>query len=118
MLLEAERTAAPADGFLHKLRDLAHANGALFVLDEMVTGFRWHIGGAQAVYDIDPDLSTFGKALGNGYPLSALVGKREIMEQGGLDTDRERVFLLSTTHGAESASLGCGSRGNRLLQAP
>jgi len=110
VLLEAERTAAPKDGFLHKLRELAHRNGALFIVDEMVTGFRWDIGGAQAVYDVEPDLATFGKALGNGMPLSALVGKRSIMELGGLRTDRERVFLLSTTHGAEHASLAAARR--------
>jgi len=110
VLLEAERTAAPRDGFLHKLRDIAHKNGALFIVDEMVTGLRWHKGGAQEVYDIEPDLSTFGKALGNGMPISALAGKREFMELGGLRTERERVFLLSTTHGAESASLAAARR--------
>src|SRR5690606_6023463 len=96
VLLEPERTAAPKDGFLHKLRDLAHRNGALFIIDEMVTGFRWHNGGAQEVYDVEPDLATFGKALGNGFPISALTGKREVMELGGLHHARERVFLLST----------------------
>lgn len=105
VLLEAARTEEPKDGFLHKLRDLAHRNGALFIIDEMVTGLRWDIGGAQAVYDIEPDLATFGKALGNGFPISALAGKREVMDLGGLHHDRERVFLLSTTHGAESSAL-------------
>jgi glutamate-1-semialdehyde 2,1-aminomutase len=110
VLLEAARTEEPKDGFLHKLRELAHKNGALFIIDEMVTGLRWHKGGAQEVYDIEPDLSTFGKALGNGMPISALAGKREFMELGGLRTERERVFLLSTTHGAESASLAAAKR--------
>jgi len=71
----------------------------------MITGFRWHLGGAQEYYDIDPDLSGFGKALANGFAVSALVGKREIMQLGGLEHDRERVFLLSTTHGAENHAL-------------
>ncbi len=106
IVLEAERTEAPRDGFLHKLRDLARRHGTVFLLDEMITGFRWHKGGAQHVLDLDPDLSTFGKALGNGFPISALAGKRAIMDQGGIYHDRERVFLLSTTHGAESLSLG------------
>jgi glutamate-1-semialdehyde 2,1-aminomutase len=105
VLLEPERTVPPKDNFLHKLRDLAHKHGALFIIDEMVTGFRWHTGGAQAVYDVEPDLSTWGKALANGYPLSALAGKREFMNYGGLYHDKERVFLLSTTHGAESSAL-------------
>ena len=71
----------------------------------MITGFRWSAHGAQAVYDVRPDLSCWGKAMGNGFPVSALAGKREFMELGGLRTDRERVFLLSTTHGPETGSL-------------
>jgi len=71
----------------------------------MITGFRWHLGGAQALYGIRPDLSTFGKALANGFSVSALTGKRELMRLGGSDHDRDRVFLLSTTHGAETHSL-------------
>ena len=105
VVLEPARTEEPADGFLHKLRDLAHRHGALFVLDETITGFRWAIGGGQEVYDIAPDLAAFGKALGNGISVSALTGRREIMELGGLHDARERVFLLSTTHGAETHSL-------------
>jgi glutamate-1-semialdehyde 2,1-aminomutase len=105
VVLEPARTEEPADGFLHKLRDLAHRNGALFVLDETITGFRWAVGGGQEVYDITPDLAVFGKALGNGFAVSALAGRREIMELGGLRHAGERVFLLSTTHGAETHSL-------------
>jgi glutamate-1-semialdehyde 2,1-aminomutase len=71
----------------------------------MITGFRWHIGGAQTAYGIEPDLSTFGKGMGNGFAVSALVGRADLMERGGLRTDAERVFLLSTTHGAESVGL-------------
>lgn len=105
ILLEPARTDEPTDGFLHKLRDLAHRHGALFVFDETVTGFRWAIGGGQEVYDLVPDLAAFGKALGNGFSISALTGKRELMELGGLRHVGERVFLLSTTHGAETHSL-------------
>lgn len=71
----------------------------------MITGFRWHVGGGQAYHQITPDLSAFGKAMGNGFSVSALVGRKEIMRLGGLDHDRERVFLLSLTHGAENHSL-------------
>lgn len=105
VILEAEKYAPPEDNFLHKLKDIAHKNGALFILDEMITGFRWHLGGAQKMYDIVPDLSTFGKALGNGFAISALAGKREFMELGGLHHNKERVFLISTTHGAENHAL-------------
>jgi len=105
LILEAEKYAAPTDQFLHKLKDLCHKNGALFILDEMITGFRWHLGGAQKKYDIVPDLSTWGKALANGFSVSALAGKREFMELGGLHHDKERVFLISTTHGGETHGL-------------
>ena len=71
----------------------------------MITGFRWHNGGARAFHRIDADLVAYGKALGNGFAVSALVGRREIMELGGLRHSRPRVFLLSTTHGAEAPGL-------------
>lgn len=105
VMLEPAKNDEPEDNFLHKVRELAHANGALFVLDEMITGFRWHNAGAQALYGVEPDLACFGKAMANGFSVSALVGKREYMEVGGLYHDRERVFLLSTTHGAETHAL-------------
>jgi glutamate-1-semialdehyde 2,1-aminomutase len=107
-VLEPERATPPADGYLERLRELVHADGALLVLDENVTGFRWSNGGAQDVHGVTPDLSTWGKGIANGFALSALAGRREIMELGGLDHDRERVFLLSTTHGAEHAGLAAG----------
>ena len=105
VVLEAEKYTPPAPGFFPGLRELCDRREAVFILDEMITGFRWHIGGAQARYGIEPDLSTFGKALANGFSVSALAGKRELMRLGGLDHDQERVFLLSTTHGAETHSL-------------
>jgi glutamate-1-semialdehyde 2,1-aminomutase len=105
-ILEAARTDEPRDGFLHEVQRLCRENGTLLILDEMITGFRWDKGGAQRVYDIEPDLSAWGKAMGNGFSISALAGKREYMRLGGLDhTDKPRVFLLSTTHGAETHAL-------------
>ncbi|WP_181697443.1 glutamate-1-semialdehyde 2,1-aminomutase [Nocardia sp. GTS18] len=101
----ATALAEPLPGFLEGVRALCDRHGTLLVFDEMITGFRWSAGGAQAVYGVTPDLSCWGKAMGNGFPLSALAGKREYMELGGLRTDRDRVFLLSTTHGPETASL-------------
>ena len=108
MILEAAKYSEPEDNFLHRVKEICERHGAIFVLDEMITGFRWHNGGAQAEYDVKPHLSTFGKALANGFSLSALMGDRELMEVGGLYHDRERVFLLSTTHGAETHSLAAG----------
>jgi len=106
VILEPARTEEPRDGFLRALKRLCHAHGALFILDEMITGFRWHAGSGQAAYDITPDLSTFGKALANGFSVSALAGKREFMRLGGLEHyDRPRVWLLSATHGGETHAL-------------
>ena len=105
LIMEAARTEEPVEGFLQGVKALCEAHGAVFVLDEMITGFRWHLGGAQPVYGVTPDLATFGKALANGFAVSALAGRRDIMELGGSRHSRERVFLLSTTHGAESHSL-------------
>lgn len=108
VVMEAARTEEPAPGYLAALRDEVHRQGALLVFDEMITGFRWDLHGAQHMYGVTPDLSTFGKAMANGFALSALVGRRELMQLGGLDHDRERVFLLSTTHGAETHALAAG----------
>lgn len=95
----------PPPGYLAGVRALCDRHGALLIFDEMITGYRWSAGGAQQVYDITPDLSCWGKAMGNGFPLSALAGRREYLELGGLRTDADRVFLLSTTHGPETGSL-------------
>jgi glutamate-1-semialdehyde 2,1-aminomutase len=105
VILEAATAVEPKADFLRSVQALCRSEGAVFILDEMITGFRWNVGGAQKEYGITPDLSTFGKGMGNGFSVSALAGKREIMELGGLHHDRERVFLLSTTHGAENHSL-------------
>jgi glutamate-1-semialdehyde 2,1-aminomutase len=108
VVMEAARTQEPDPGYLQSVQALCREKGALFILDEMITGFRWHLGGAQQVYGVTPDLGTFGKALANGFALSALAGRRDIMELGGTRHSRERVFLLSTTHGAESHGLAAG----------
>ena len=92
--------------FLKKVEILCKKHGVIFILDEMITGFRFHLNGAQRYFDVNPDLSTFGKGMANGFSISALVGKREIMELGGIKNEGfERTFLLSTTHGAEMSSL-------------
>jgi glutamate-1-semialdehyde 2,1-aminomutase len=104
-ILEVQKYDEPTEDFLIKLKDLCHKHGALLVFDEMITGFRWHLGGAQRKFGVVPDLSTWGKAMGNGFAIAALTGKQDIMELGGLTHGKSRVFLLSTTHGAESHSL-------------
>lgn len=95
----------PEPGFLEGLRERCTRHGAVLVFDEMTTGFRFHMGGGQALFGVAPDVSTFGKAMGNGVAISAMVGPRSLMDLGGLTTPEPRVFLLSTTHGAESPGL-------------
>jgi glutamate-1-semialdehyde 2,1-aminomutase len=105
------------NNFLVQAQKLAHKNGAIFILDEMITGFRWDFQGAQNYYGITPDLSTFGKAMANGFAVAALTGKREIMSLGNINVEgQERVFLTSTTHGAEMGSLGAFIKTMEILQ--
>ena len=105
VVLEPETVSPPTPGYLAQVKQLCEERGAVLLLDETITGFRWHLSGAQKFHGVVPHLSTFGKAMGNGFAIAALVGKREIMRLGGLDHDQPRVFLLSTTHGAESHAL-------------
>ena len=107
VVMEAATVEDPKHGFLEGAYDLCRKHGVVFVLDEMITGFRWHLKGAQHHYGIKPDLCTFGKAMANGFSVSCVAGRREIMELGSIEFEgRERVFLLSTTHGAEMSGLG------------
>ncbi len=105
VVMEPEREVQPVNSFLQEVRRLCTKYGAVLIFDELICGFRWHIGGGQGYHGIEPDLSTFGKAMGNGFSISALAGKRCLMELGGFDHDHERVFLLSLTHGAETHCL-------------
>jgi glutamate-1-semialdehyde 2,1-aminomutase len=107
VVLEPAATEEPQDGYLQKIQALCSANGIVFVLDEMITGFRWHMKGAQHLYGVTPDLCTFGKAMANGFAVACVAGRREIMGLGSIEFEgSERVFLLSTTHGAEMCGLG------------
>jgi glutamate-1-semialdehyde 2,1-aminomutase len=117
VVMEAARNVEPAPGFLSGVARVTQEAGALLVLDEIITGFRWHLRGAQHVYGLQPDLSTFGKALANGFSVSALVGRRELMELGGFPRSHERVFLLSTTHGAETHALAAALATMRFYEA-
>lgn len=105
LILEPATHTEPPPGYLAGLRELADRHGCVLIFDEMITGLRWSEAGAQGLYGVVPDLSTFGKALGNGFAVSALAGRRDLMERGGLRHAGDRVFLLSTTHGAETHSL-------------
>lgn len=105
LIMEAETSVPPADGYLESVQGLCHRNGTVFILDEMITGFRWPKKFAQHAYNLKPDLTCIGKGFGNGFAISALAGRRELMQLGGLDHAFDRPFLLSTTHGAETSAL-------------
>ena len=106
MKKKCDRNYKNDNHFLKQVERLCKDNKILFVLDEMITGFRWDIRGAQNFYNVDPDISTFGKAMANGFSVAAVCGKKKIMELGSITSSKqERVFLLSTTHGAEMSSL-------------
>jgi glutamate-1-semialdehyde 2,1-aminomutase len=117
VVLEPAATEEPKEGFLQLVQELCREHGIVFVLDEMITGFRWHMKGAQHTYGVTPDLCTFGKAMANGFAVACIAGKREIMELGSIQFEgRERVFLLSTTHGAEMCGLGAFMATTRFMQ--
>lgn len=105
VIMEVVTVEEPKDNFLQKVEKITKSNGALFIVDEMVTGFRFDMLGAAKLYGLKPDLVTYGKGIANGYSLAVLGGRRDIMERGGIYHKHERVFLISTTHGAETTAL-------------
>lgn len=80
VFIESVQADGPAPGYFDAVGDITQRNGAVFVLDEMKTGFRYALGGAQEHYGIEPDLTAFGKAMSNGYPGSAVVGRRDVFQ--------------------------------------
>jgi len=98
VIIEPMNDTYPQPGFLEEVQVLATKAGAVLIFDEVITGFRFSEGGAQKLFNITPDLATFGKGIANGFPLSAVVGRREIMKE------MEHVFI-SGTFGGELLSL-------------
>ncbi|MBA3656415.1 MAG: glutamate-1-semialdehyde 2,1-aminomutase [Gemmatimonadaceae bacterium] len=92
--------------FLRQAIDLAHAHGALFIIDEMVSGFKTALPGSITKYNLPADMATWGKGIANGFAFCALTGTKEVMELGGIrNKGAEKVFLISTTHGAETHAM-------------
>lgn len=98
VIMEPMNVADPNAGFLQSVADLTQKNGALFVFDEIITGFRFDLKGAQMLFGVTPDLASFGKSMANGFAISMLAGKKEFMKE------LEEVFL-SGTFGGEALSL-------------
>lgn len=98
VIMEPFGTIRPEHNFLEDVKKLVHREGALLIFDEVITGFRLSIGGAQEYFGVHPDLACFGKAMGNGYPISAIVGRHDVMEIF------DQIFF-SFTYGGELVSL-------------
>ena len=98
VIIEPMNNTYPNAGFLQGVKDLTHSAGAILVFDEVITGFRFSKGGAQELFGVTPDLATFGKGIANGFPLSAVVGRKDVM------LEMEKVFI-SATFGGELLSL-------------
>ncbi len=90
IFMEPVRNVLPAEGFLQEVREIANQIGAVLIFDEVTSGFRMNNGGIHLTFGVEPDMAIFGKALGNGFPISAIIGKREIMEAA------ETSFISST----------------------
>jgi len=98
VIMEPMNYVEPERGFLQKVKNLTHKHGALLIFDEIITGFRYNLGGAQKLFGVIPDLAAFGKSMANGMPISALVGKKKYME-------KINDIFYSFTSGGENLSL-------------
>jgi glutamate-1-semialdehyde aminotransferase len=98
LILEPMNVSEPKPGYLQELKELVHKNGAVLIFDEIITGFRYAAGGAQEHFGVTPDLAAFGKAMGNGMPIAAVVGRADLMSQ------MEEIFF-SSTFGGETLSI-------------
>lgn len=99
VILEPIQGDGPKEGYLRELKELSEKNGAILIFDEVVSGFRYALGGASELYNVQPDLVTFGKGMGNGLPISAVAGKADILKL------IEKGVFVSTTFGGEALSL-------------
>ena len=102
VIMEPMNIEYPKDNFLEEVKKLAHKNNALLIFDETITGFRYSLGGAQELFNVIPDLATFGKGMANGFPLSAVVGSNEVMQ-------RVEDIFFSGTFGGETLSLAAAN---------
>lgn len=113
VILEPIQSDGPNDGYLAELQALVKSAGALLIFDEVVSGFRYALGGASEIFKVTPDLAAFGKGMGNGLPISAVAGRAEVMELIGT----QGVFI-STTFGGEALSLAGALAALKILAQP
>lgn len=112
VILEPIQSDGPKDGYLAAVKELAHKYGAILVFDEVVSGFRYALGGASELYGVTPDMAAFGKGMGNGYPISAVAGKKELLSQ------IEQGVFVSTTFGGDSIAMAAALATIKILEQP
>jgi len=106
VIAEPEKFNPVTKEYLQEAIDFVHSQGALWIMDEMITGYRSHFPGSMVKFGVVPDMATWGKGIANGFSFCCLTGKREIMELGGIKAKgKEKLFLISTTHGGETCSI-------------
>ncbi len=106
VISEPEKFNQVTKELFQTLIDIAHKHGAIWITDEMITGYRSHFPGSFVKFGVTPDLATWGKGIANGFSFCCLTGKKEIMELGGIrQKNKEKLFLISTTHGGETCSI-------------
>ncbi len=106
VISEPEKFNPITKEYLQQAIDFVHSQGALWIMDEMITGYRSHFPGSMVKFGVMPDLATWGKGIANGFSFCCLTGKKEIMELGGIrQKGKEKLFLISTTHGGETCSI-------------
>jgi glutamate-1-semialdehyde aminotransferase len=106
VISEPEKLNLLPENFLKDAIEIAHVHGALWIMDEMITGYRTHFPGSMVKYNVVPDMATWGKGIANGFSFCCLTGKKEVMELGGIrNVGKEKLFLISTTHGGETCSI-------------
>lgn len=112
VILEPIQSNGPEEGYLEAAKELAHRYGAIFIFDEVVSGFHYALGGAQEMFGVTPDLVAFGKGMGNGYPISAVAGRKDLLEQ------IEQGVFVSTTFGGDSIAMAASLATLNILEQP
>ncbi len=112
VILEPIQSNGPKEGYLEEVKELSHKYGAILIFDEVVSGFHYALGGAQELFDVSPDLVAFGKGMANGYPISAVAGRKDLLQQ------IEHGVFISTTFGGDSISMAASLATINKLQQP
>lgn len=112
VILEPIQGNGPVEGYLDNVKELTHKYGAILIFDEVVSGFHYALGGAQEMFKVSPDLVAFGKGMANGYPISAVAGRRDLMEQ------IEKGVFISTTFGGDSIAMAASLATIKILEKP